>query len=104
MLKELEKEDEQALFINRFGDKASQKVFRDWAESWEKIINKPVYMHCFRHKFVTSLLSIGMSRDYIIAVIGWSTDMTKIYNDLEDKDREWKDSDKLQALIKEGLK
>lgn len=103
-LKELNKDDEKALFINTLGEKASQTVFRDWTENWEKIVNKPVYMHCFRHRFVTDLLSKGLSRDYVIAITGWKTDMTQTYNDLEDKDKNWKDSDKLQQLINQELK
>ena len=104
-LKLLGKEQEKALFINNLGEKASQTVFRDWAESWEKIIGKPVYMHCFRHRTVTSLLSMGLSSDYVVAIIGWKDPkMITVYNDLEDKDREWKDSEKLQALIEQQLK
>ena len=102
-LKELNKVDEKALFINLSGEKASQTVFRDWAESWEKIIGKPVYMHCFRHRFVTSLLGKGLSRDYVIAIVGWKSDMTGVYNDKEEKDMEWKDSQKLQELINKEL-
>lgn len=105
-LKELNKEDEQALFVNTLGNKASQTVFREWAESWEKIVGKPVYMHCFRHRFVTHLLSLGMSSDYVAATMGWKSGalMIPVYNDMEDKDREWKDSEKLQELINETLK
>lgn len=103
-LKEIGKEDQTALFINKFGDPASQKVFRNWCDKWGEIVGKPIYMHCLRHRFVTYLLSMGLTKDYVIAIVGWaSADMVNIYSDIEDKDRDWKDSEKLQSLINEGM-
>lgn len=105
ILKEKGKENEKALFIKQNGDKATQNVFRSWLEKWEKeIINKPLYAHMLRHRLVTYLASIGLSSDYIVAIVGWKdAKMVNIYNDLEDKDRDWKDSDKLQKVIDEFL-
>ena len=102
ILKEKGKSEEKGLFIKSNGDRATQNVFRGWIEKWEDIINKPLYPHMLRHRLVTYLASLGLSSDYIVAIVGWKdSKMVNIYNDLEDKDREWKDSDKLQKIIDE---
>ena len=104
LLKEKGNGEEKALFLKLNGEKATQNVFRGWIEKWEKIIKKPLYPHMLRHRLVTYLTSLGLSSDYIVAIIGWKdSKMVNVYNDLEDKDREWKDSDKLQKIIDQLL-
>ena len=97
-------EDHGYLFIKRNGQPATQNVIRNWADKWSKIVNKTVYLHCLRHNLVTYLTRLGLGSDFIIAFMGWSSaEMYKIYNDLEDSEMDWKDSEKLQAIINKKL-
>jgi hypothetical protein len=60
-----------------------------------------LYPHAFRHFIVSDLTRKGCSSDFIIAVMKWkSADMYNIYNDIEDKDRDWKEIDKLKDMFK----
>jgi integrase len=104
ILQELNIEDHGFLFLKRNGERATQNVIRNWAEKWSKIVEKDVYLHCLRHNLVTYLTKLGLGSDFIIAFMGWSTaDMYKVYNDLEMSEMEWKDSEKLQAVINKKL-
>ena len=97
-------EDHGFLFIKRNGQRATQNVFRNWADKWSKIVDKTIYLHCLRHNLVTYLTKLGLGSDFIIAFMGWSSaDMYKIYNDLEDSEMAWKDSEKLQRIIEQKL-
>lgn len=103
-LKDMEIEDHGYLFIKKNGEPATQNVFRRWGEKWEQVVNKPIYFHNFRHYTVTTLTRMGLSSDFIIAFMGWSSsEMYKVYLDLSDSEREWKDADKLQAIINAQL-
>ena len=104
ILDKLEIEDHGYLFIKQNGQPATQNVFRNWASKWSQIVDKEVYMHCLRHNLVTYLTLLGLSSDFIIAFMGWSSsDMYQVYLDLEDSQREWKDSSKLQDIINAKL-
>lgn len=104
ILKKLEIEDHGYLFIKQNGEPATQNVFRNWADKWTDIVGKDVYIHCLRHNLVTYLTILGLSSDFIVAFMGWSSaDMYKVYLDLEDSQREWKDSAKLQDIINTKL-
>lgn len=97
-------EDHGFLFIKKNGERATQHVIRNWADKWSKIVDKTVYLHCLRHNLVTYLTKLGLGSDFIIAFMGWSSaDMYKIYNDIEDSEMEWKDSQKLQDIINKKL-
>lgn len=89
------------LFVTKSGKQASTQTINRWVESWEKKLGKDIYMHSFRHYFVTHLTRLGLSSDFIIEIMGWkSGDMYKIYNDLSAKDKKWKDTDILKNAIK----
>lgn len=104
IINDLKIEDHGFLFIKNNGEKATQHVIRNWAEKWSKIVDKTVYLHCLRHNLVTYLTKLGLGSDFIIAFMGWSSaDMYKIYNDIEDSEMEWKDSEKLQSIINQKL-
>ena len=104
IINDLKIEDHGFLFIKNNGEKATQHVIRNWAEKWSKIVDKTVYLHCLRHNLVTYLTKLGLGSDFIIAFMGWSSaDMYKIYNDIEDSEMEWKDSEKLQSIISQKL-
>lgn len=85
------------LFIKSNGDPIKESTVRSWIEQWEKVLEVDLYAHAFRHFIVSDLSRKNCSSDFIVAVMKWKTaDMYKIYCDLEDKDREWKDIDKLK--------
>jgi integrase len=100
------------IFITKSGTPATDKTSRRWIEQWEKYLTEKepsnenqeqvhLYPHCLRHYIVTYLTRIGLSSDLIIAIMGWkSAEMYKIYNDLSDDEREWKDLEKLDAHLK----
>lgn len=88
------------LFINTLGKPATTQTVNSWKNKWEKYLDKDVYMHSFRHYFVTHLTRIGLTSDFIIEIMGWkSGDMYKIYNDLTGEDREWTDTDVLKKYL-----
>jgi len=99
ILNKLGKESE-FLFINTLGKPATVQTINSWIKKWEKYLKEDVYMHSFRHYFVTHLTKIGMTSDFIVDVMGWkSVSMYKIYNDLTGEDKEWKDTDILKKYL-----
>lgn len=94
-----------SMFIKSNGEPIQESTIRSWIETWEKYLDLDLYAHCFRHFIVSDLTRKGCSSDFIIAVMKWkSSDMYKVYNDIEDKDREWKDVDKLKNALSLDLK
>lgn len=94
--------EHNSIFIKSNGDPVKVSTVTSWISSWEKVLNVNLYAHCFRHFIVSDLTRKGCSSDFIIAVMKWkSSDMYKIYNDIEDKDRKWKDVDKLKGVFGE---
>lgn len=88
------------IFIDKHGKPIKDSRARGWVVSWEDILNKNIYPHCFRHFIVSDLTRKNCSSDFIIAVMKWkSADMYNVYNDIQDKDRKWKDIDKLQGVF-----
>lgn len=103
ILKTLEKE-ETSLFINTLGKAATVQTVNSWVAGWEKYLNNDVYMHSFRHYFVTQLTRIGLTSGFIIEIMGWKTDaMYKIYNDLTAEDRKWDDTDILKKYLENDI-
>ena len=90
--------DHKFMFIKHNGEPATQSVIRSWAADWEKFLGTNLYIHSLRHYAVTWLTKIGLSSDLIIEIIGWKSGgpMYDLYNDLEAKDREWKELGKLK--------
>lgn len=92
--------EHNAIFIKSNGDPAKVSTVKSWISKWEKILNINLYAHAFRHFIVSDLTRKGCGSDFIIAVMKWkSADMYKIYCDLEDKDKKWKEIDKLQGVF-----
>jgi integrase len=93
-------EEHDYIFIRRDGKPATVDTVRGWMEKWEKFLGVPFYPHCLRHYIVTHLTRLGLSSDFIIEIMGWtSSEMYKIYNDLSAKDREWKELEKLKNYL-----
>jgi len=88
------------LFVNQNGDPAKVQTVNYWARKWEKYIKEDIYMHSFRHYFVTHLTRLGLTSDFIIQIMGWkSAAMYNIYNDLTAKDQKWSDTDILKKYL-----
>lgn len=95
------KKEHNAIFIKSNGEPAKESTVNSWIKQWEKILGFDLYAHCFRHFIVSDLTRKGCSSDFIVAVMKWkSADMYRIYNDIEDKDREWKEIEKLKNIFK----
>lgn len=96
-------QDHDFIFIKKDGTPATLTTIRSWMEKWEKFLGVPYYPHCLRHYIVTHLTRLGLSSDFIIAIMGWSSaDMYNIYNDLTAKEREWKELSKLKDYLKKS--
>jgi site-specific recombinase XerD len=89
------------IFINGNGTVAKEQNIRSWIKKWETFLQVPFYMHSLRHYIVTHLTRLGLSADFIIEIMGWtSSEMYKIYNDLSAKDREWKELINLEEHLR----
>lgn len=100
---EANNKDHDKLFIKSDGEPATVTTIRSWITKWEKFLNVPFYPHCLRHYITTYLTKLGLSSDFIIAIMGWSSaEMYKTYNDLTAKEREWKDLGKLSDALKKN--
>ena len=63
-------------------------------------MNKPLYLHAFRHLYCTWLIKMGLEQDLVQSIIGWtSLDMVAIYNDATAKERKWKGLIKLKDAL-----
>ena len=90
-----------ALFLRNNGEPAKVSTFNYWINSWSEFLKKDLYFHAWRHMFVTTLVKRGVSKDIIMAIVGWDSDMVGVYTDIEAKDRNWdKDIEKITRLIK----
>ena len=88
------------IFIRSDGSPANEATTRSWIRKWETFLGVPTYFHAFRHYLVTYLTRIGFSAELTTALFGWSgPSMFPLYCDLEDKDRNWKELDKLQDVL-----
>jgi len=93
------------IFIKSDGEPIKVSGVNGWIANWEKVLNLNLYAHAFRHFIVSDLTRKGCSSDFIVAVMKWkSSDMYNIYNDIEDKDRKWKEVDKLQGIFSNEAK
>lgn len=89
------------MFVKSNGEPIKVSTINSWITQWEKVLEIDLYAHCFRHFIVSDLTRKQCSSDFIVAVMKWkSSDMFKVYNDIEDKDRKWKDIDKLKDAFK----
>lgn len=93
-------QNHNAIFITRQGKPITTDGVRYWVAKWEKILNTNLYPHCYRHYLCSRLTRLGCGSDFIVAIFKWAThDMYNVYNDVEDKDRNWKEIDKLKDIF-----
>ena len=106
ILKEKNIEDHDYLFINKSGNPATQEVIRGFCAKWEKILNKPIYAHCFRHYFTTLLKSkYKCSDEFVKTVIQWSSiDLVNLYNDTKEEDMEWEEIGNIKQMMENNKK
>lgn len=97
------------LFIKQNGEPMKVHGLENIAEKWSRYMSKKyereinIYFHNFRHYTCTYLSRLGLEDSFIIELYGWSAEsggaMFKIYNDLEAKDKKWKNLDKLKEKL-----
>ncbi|MBN2395086.1 MAG: tyrosine recombinase XerC [Candidatus Atribacteria bacterium] len=88
--------DENALFINRFGERLSTRSIRRVIDKYMRLacINKKISPHVFRHTFATHLLSGGADLRSVQELLGHeSLSTTQIYTHVT-KDKLIKDYNK----------
>ena len=95
------------IFIKQDGKPAPVSAMRYWTSDWDKALNgKHWYPHAGRHFWTSYLDSIGLEKQLIQELQGWSSDtLVDIYNDNTSKDKQWKGLAKLRAALdkeKEG--
>jgi site-specific recombinase XerD len=94
--------EHNSMFIKSNGDPITVAGVNYWIKKWEDYLQTNAYAHMFRHFIVSDLTRKGCSSDFIVAVMKWKTaSMYSVYNDIEDKDRKWKEVDKLKDVFKE---
>ena len=92
------------IFITKTGEPAGVSTFRGWVERWSESMDKPVYLHVFRHLFTTTMLQYGLEQDLVQSIIGWtSLDMVAIYNDMTAKDKRWVGLGKLKTALDNNI-
>lgn len=86
------------IFVKSNGEPATKSAFRYWMEDWDKVLNgKHWYPHAGRHFWTSYLSSIGLEKQLIQELQGWSTDtLVDLYDDNTAKDKEWKGLAKLK--------
>ena len=93
------------IFIRKDGTPAELSTIKSWAEKWDRYttdkFRKPNYFHSYRHFYCTRLMSIGLEAELVTEIIGWASDLTKVYNDSTAKDRKWKGLDKLKTALEQ---
>ena len=104
--------DHNYIFIKANGEPATSEVINYWLRKWEKYLSEDIetnpklepvdlYAHCFRHYIVTYLTRQGISKELIVAIIGWASDsMYDTYNDCEEDERQYIDLEKLGGVFK----
>ena len=93
--------EHNSMFIKSNGDPITVAGVNGWIKNWEKFLGVNAYAHMFRHFVVSDLTRKGCSSDFVVAVMKWKTaSMYSVYNDIEDKDRTWKEVDKLKDVFK----
>lgn len=68
-----------------------------WLEDLIDVIGVHVYTHSLRHYMATMMARLQIDSELIVFLFGWSSsEMLKIYNDMTEKERDWKCLDKLK--------
>lgn len=88
------------IFIDKDGFPAEEHIVRSWLKKFENYLGLSFYPHCLRHYTTTYLSKIGIPHTLIKEIFGWeSIEMVSIYDDIEAKDKEWVELDKLKEHL-----
>lgn len=102
ILKETGKEHNY-IFVTKEGNPASSDRIREWMANWSDIVGQPCYPHNFRHYHITMLKRAQLEDAFIVYLTGWSEttghSMVAIYDDMDAKDKQWKNLDKLKMHL-----
>ncbi len=67
---------------NSSDEQLSVSTVDGWIPYLSKLSGKPLYMHSFRHAFVTYLLKSGLPETVVQTILGWkSSEMLRVYDD-----------------------
>lgn len=72
------------LFPSRLNcnEQLSISTVNGWVPRLSKLSGKQLYMHSFRHAFVTYLLKAGLPETVVQTILGWkSSEMLRVYDD-----------------------
>lgn len=62
----------------------SPDTLNSWAITFSRHLDKPVYLHSFRHFYTTELVRAGIPASVIKQIVGWeSIDMVDTYTDID---------------------
>lgn len=85
------------IFVKKDGSPADNSTARGWVDKIQLYTEKSFYAHALRHWFTTALFRAGLPSELVQEIVGWSSEsMPKLYNDLEIKDRKWKELENLK--------
>ncbi|MCM1333446.1 MAG: site-specific integrase [Bacteroides sp.] len=104
-LVQCEKEDHGYIFITAKGDPAQVSTFRYWMSRWDSLLDggKHWYAHAGRHFWTSYLSAIGLEKQLIQELQGWSSDtLVDLYDDNTAKDMAWKGLEKLKNELQKG--
>lgn len=91
------------IFINNTGAPATKAAFKYWMRDWDTapaLNGKHWYPHAGRHFWTSYLSAIGLEKQLIQELQGWSTDtLVDLYDDNTAKDINWKGLSKLRAQL-----
>lgn len=76
--------DNEWLFLRKTDsgyDHANIRNANTWCETITKYLGKPFYSHAARHRYVTMMKEANLPNEVIIALVGWTSDMTSVYDD-----------------------
>lgn len=76
--------DNEWLFLKKTPEGYSQAEIRNantWCDTITRYLGKPFYSHSARHRYVTMMKEANLPNEVIIALVGWTSDMTPIYDD-----------------------
>ena len=93
--------EHNSIFISeKTGLPIKQMETRRWIKSFGEILNCDFYIHCVRHFFTTNRIKAGLPDSLVQFICGWtSSAMVAVYNDINEKDREWKELDGLKSSL-----
>lgn len=76
--------DNEWLFIKKTPEGYAQAQIKNvntWCDTITKYLGRPFYSHSARHRYVTMMKEANLPNEVIIALVGWTSDMTSVYDD-----------------------